>query len=54
MIRALPAEQLKLLITDGVFSMDGDLGALPELCDLADEYGCIMMVGACGRHLGLI
>jgi glycine C-acetyltransferase len=24
--------------------MDGDLGALPELCDLADEYGCIMMV----------
>jgi glycine C-acetyltransferase len=24
--------------------MDGDLGALPELCDLADEFGCIMMV----------
>ena len=34
----------KLLITDGVFSMDGDLGALPELCGLAEEYGCIMMV----------
>ena len=34
----------KLLITDGVFSMDGDLGALPELCDLAEEFGCIMMV----------
>jgi glycine C-acetyltransferase len=33
-----------LLITDGVFSMDGDLGALPELCDVAEEYGCIMMV----------
>ena len=33
-----------LLITDGVFSMDGDLGALPELCDVAREYGCIMMV----------
>jgi len=32
------------LITDGVFSMDGDLGALPELCALAEEYGCIMMV----------
>jgi glycine C-acetyltransferase len=40
----LPAAQRKLLITDGVFSMDGDLGRLPELCDLAEEFGCIMMV----------
>src|SRR5262249_6892344 len=40
----LPAAQRKLLITDGVFSMDGDLGALPALCDLAEETGCIMMV----------
>jgi glycine C-acetyltransferase len=40
----LPAGQRKLLITDGVFSMDGDLGALPELCALAEEFGCIMMV----------
>src|SRR5437870_5136015 len=31
-VRGLPAKQRKLLITDGVFSMDGDLGALPELC----------------------
>jgi glycine C-acetyltransferase len=43
-VAALPPEQRKLLITDGVFSMDGDLGPLPELCDLADEYSCIMMV----------
>src|SRR5213594_2157186 len=43
-LRALPASQRKLLITDGVFSMDGDLGALPELCALAEEFGCIMMV----------
>jgi glycine C-acetyltransferase len=43
-VRALPASQRKLLITDGVFSMDGDLGPLPALCDLAGEYGCIMMV----------
>jgi glycine C-acetyltransferase len=43
-VAALPREQRKLLITDGVFSMDGDLGPLPELCELADEYGCIMMV----------
>src|SRR5438445_131007 len=43
-LKELPAGQRKLLITDGVFSMDGDLGALPELCALAEEFGCIMMV----------
>src|SRR5437762_2597783 len=43
-LAALPAGQRKLLITDGVFSMDGDLGALPALCTLAEEFGCIMMV----------
>ena len=43
-LRDLPATARKLLITDGVFSMDGDLGALPELCELAEEFGCIMMV----------
>jgi glycine C-acetyltransferase len=43
-VRDLPAGQRKLLITDGVFSMDGDLGALPDLCALAEDYGCIMMV----------
>lgn len=34
----------KLLITDGVFSMDGDIGPLPALCALAEKYGAIMMV----------
>src|SRR5262245_22487421 len=43
-LEGLPAAQRKLLITDGVFSMDGDLGPLPELCALAEEFGCIMMV----------
>ena len=43
-LRSLPASQRKLLITDGVFSMDGDLGPLPALCTLAEEFGCIMMV----------
>ena len=42
--RDLPASQRKLLITDGVFSMDGDLGPLTALCDVAEETGCIMMV----------
>src|SRR5438552_18323150 len=43
-LQSLPAAQTRLLITDGVFSMDGDLGPLPALCDLAEEFGCIMMV----------
>ncbi|MGH9490171.1 MAG: glycine C-acetyltransferase [Terriglobales bacterium] len=34
----------KLLITDGVFSMDGDIAPLPALCALAEKYGAIMMV----------
>ena len=46
----------KLLITDGVFSMDGDIAPLPALCDLAEKYNCIMMVddahssGVLGRN----
>ena len=43
-VRDLPKTARRLLITDGVFSMDGDLGALPELCAVAEEHGCIMMV----------
>ncbi|MBK5296493.1 MAG: glycine C-acetyltransferase [Vicinamibacteria bacterium] len=43
-LRDLPAGQRTLLITDGVFSMDGDLGPLPALCDAAEEFGAIMMV----------
>jgi len=43
-LNELPAAQRKLLITDGVFSMDGDVGAVPALCDLAEQFGCIMMV----------
>ena len=34
----------KLLITDGVFSMEGDIAPLPALVELAEKYGCIMMI----------
>ena len=46
----------KLLITDGVFSMDGDIAPLPDLCALAEKFNCIMMVddahssGVLGRN----
>jgi glycine C-acetyltransferase len=46
----------KLLISDGVFSMDGDIGALPSLAEAAETHGAIMMVddahasGVLGRN----
>ena len=33
-----------LIVTDGVFSMDGYLANLPDICDLADEHGALVMV----------
>ncbi len=43
-LKDVPATQRKLIVTDGVFSMDGDVAPLPALCDLAEEFGAIMMV----------
>ena len=46
----------KLLITDGVFSMDGDIGPLPGLVEAAEQHGAIMMIddahssGVLGRN----
>src|SRR4051794_16991813 len=46
----------KLVISDGVFSMDGDIGPLAGLCEVAEKYGAIMMVddahasGVLGRN----
>lgn len=34
----------KLIITDGVFSMDGDIAKLPEIVELAEKYGCLTYV----------
>src|SRR5271166_3416389 len=50
------AQGHKLLITDGVFSMDGDIGPLPKLVEIAERHGAIMMIddahssGVLGRN----
>lgn len=36
--------KLKLIATDGVFSMDGIIADLPSICELADKYGALVMV----------
>jgi glycine C-acetyltransferase len=40
---AQPA-RFRLLVTDGVFSMDGDVAPLPEICDLAERYRAVVLV----------
>ena len=46
--------RFKLIVTDGVFSMDGYVARLPEICDLADRYGAIVAIDDCHAtgHLG--
>ena len=39
-----PSRQKRLIVTDSVFSMDGDIAPLPELLCLAEEYDCLLMI----------
>ena len=39
--------RVRLIATDGVFSMDGDVAKLDEICDLAEEYDALVMVDEC-------
>jgi len=57
-LKNAPEETGKLIITDGVFSMEGDIAKLPEIVELAKKYGARIMVddahalgmiGECGR-----
>jgi len=43
-LQATQAKRTRLIATDGVFSMDGTLARLKEVCDLADRYGALVMV----------
>lgn len=41
---ALPVSKNRVIVTDGVFSMDGDIAKLNEICDLAEKYNCLVFV----------
>lgn len=66
-LQSLPIDAVKLVVTDGVFSMEGDVAKLPQMADLCDKYQATLMVdeahglGVFGRegrgvtdHFGLI
>lgn len=43
-LKSLPQEAVKLIVVDGVFSMEGDLAKLPEIIELKHKYNCSVMV----------
>jgi glycine C-acetyltransferase len=43
-LKEAQGNRLRLVVTDGVFSMDGDLAKLPAICDLAERYDAIVVV----------
>ena len=43
-LKTLPKEAVKLIVVDGVFSMEGDLCKLPEIVELKHKYNCSIMV----------
>lgn len=43
-LKETQSRRLRMIATDGVFSMDGDIAKLDDVCDLADKYGAMVMV----------
>nr|WP_294945116.1 pyridoxal phosphate-dependent aminotransferase family protein [uncultured Mucilaginibacter sp.] len=52
-LRILPEEAVKVIVVDGIFSMEGDIVKLPEIVELADKYGVNIMVDD-AHSLGVI
>jgi glycine C-acetyltransferase len=46
-LKAAEGARFKLIVTDGVFSMDGYVAQLDKICDLAQQYGAMVMVDEC-------
>jgi len=44
LLKGLPQEAVKLIVVDGVFSMEGDLANLPKIVELKHKYNCSIMV----------
>ncbi len=44
LLKETQSARMRLIATDGVFSMDGDIAHLDKICDLADKYGAMVMV----------
>lgn len=44
---AAQSQRFRIIVTDGVFSMDGDLAKLDKICDLADRYDALVMTDEC-------
>ena len=40
-------QRFRIIVTDGVFSMDGDIARLDKICDLADQYDALVMIDEC-------
>ena len=46
-LKAAEGARFKIIVTDGVFSMDGYVAKLDKICDLADQYDALVMVDEC-------
>jgi len=46
-LKKAQAQRFKIIVTDGVFSMDGYVAPLDKICDLADKYNALVMVDEC-------